>query len=134
MLLVRAPNVTALKLEEVDPRGLSQEIPAADTLSDGGRQWHIDQSVDISKAGGMTHARRTLMTDTAYDWSAVASSAPDWEYALVFRDEQSKATVLISVSDATIGLLESDRRVSFAPSAEAMREFLVDQFGDKDSR
>ena len=128
VLIVRAPEVMALRLAEADSARPPQAAGADEVLEYGQRRLRVVERVDAGGAGGLSLVRRSLVTDAAFDWSASPASEPDWQYALEFRDGEERATVLIAPDDATIGRLGSEKRASITPTAQALGGFLQEQF------
>ena len=80
-------------------------------------------------ARGLTHIRRGLLTDEAFDWSTeqVAEQRP-WKYALKFGADEQAAYVIFDSECEYIANPVTGREVSAAATKKAFREFLREQF------
>ena len=86
VLIVRAPQVMALRLAETDLVRPQENVAAQSVGELGQQRLRVAEQVEVSHAGGITHVRRSLVSEKAFDWSAPSPSEPEWQYALEFLD------------------------------------------------
>ena len=126
MLIERAGRVELLQLaSQDDPTGPGEELDI------GGRIVLVTGRKDVSRAGGILHARHALLVDASFDWEAPRdrnfAGRPRWDYALRFSDSGRTATVALDLSSGRARLLERGKEASIAPIADGMRKFIEQQ-------
>jgi hypothetical protein len=121
--ILHAPRVEALLLEPTQ----GQATPPR--LQFDGRSYHVLARADASQARGLLNIRRGLLTDASYQWEEpIRRQEVTWQYALVFQQEGSTATLLFSFDPPRAGLAGSQEQVSIAPVAPGLKRFFEDQF------
>ena len=125
-LIERARQVELLLLaSQDDPTGPGEELDI------GGRTMLVTGRKDVSRAGGMVHARHALLVDASFDWEAPRdenlAARTRWEYALRFSEAGQTATVALDLSSGRARLLERGKEASIAPIADGMRKFIEQQ-------
>src|SRR5262245_60545635 len=94
VLIARAPEVEALKLESADDPAA---IEADDVLRFGDMPWRAVESESAVGSKGLVNVRLALVKDVTYNWNSdTAGCGENWEYALTFRNDDKTATVLFN--------------------------------------
>jgi hypothetical protein len=66
---------------------------------------HVEPAVDISRAAGVLHFRRSLLQDANFVWDAEkapAMSSSDWDYAVRFSDEEGSVTIMFDLDGGVV--------------------------------
>lgn len=74
-------------------------------------------SIDVSQVADLIHIRRVFLDDVHILWDASPDDtcAPQWEYALVFRDAQGTTTVWVDAACYHVQMAESGVEANFNP-------------------
>jgi hypothetical protein len=80
--------------------------------------------LDISRARGLIHFRRSLLEDANFDWTAKVDIVPDheWDYAVLFLDNVDRVTVLFDLDRGVV-----DAAVLIPKTARGIEEFFAEQ-------
>jgi hypothetical protein len=100
-----------------------------DSITVHGEEYTSAASVDVSRARGLTHLRNALLEDRSFERFDVVfeSSAFFWQWALVFRDGKSSATLLFSEDCEFTSLSEGRGGVaSCAPISGGLLEMFAE--------
>lgn len=112
-LIQTAPQAELLKLE---PAGDDATNGRRDVLAAHGVKLAIVERRDASRAPGLIHLRRSLISDKSFLWSApLEACRPRWQYALRFSDGDRAATLLLDFDCEQAMLAEKGARVSIQP-------------------
>jgi hypothetical protein len=116
-LIQTAPQAELLKRE---PAGDGAKDDATngdrDVLAARGLKLAIVERRDASRAAGLIHLRRSLISDKSFLWSApLEACQPRWRYALRFSDGERAATLLMDFDCEQALLAEKNARVSIEP-------------------
>jgi hypothetical protein len=92
-------------------------------LEDGGRAggssavgiWDAEKAINISRARGLLHFRRSLLQDANFDWNSAKTptvSNSEWDYAVRFSDEDDSVVVLFDLAQGLVANRALPERVA----------------------
>lgn len=127
LLIAKAPDVMALKLESADDPAA---IEAEDVLHFGDMPWRAIEIESAVGSKGLSNVRLALVQDVTYEWNAdTAGCGANWQYALTFRKDDKTATVLFDFDGQCAALAESDHKVRLDHFAsDEIKAFVQEQF------
>ena len=91
----------------------------------------VPEPLDISRAPGLIHFRRSLLEDANFDWAArdAAVADGDWDFAVRFSGNEKTITVLLDLDRrlAANKSSASDTAVLTATTAHGLDRFFQEQ-------
>ncbi len=116
LIRVEAEKVELLRLGE------AAADASRETLEINHQRYVVEDTLDISRAQGLIHARQALIEDSSYDWDRDAKDCvPNWSFALRFSHGDAHATAAIDVDCRRLMIAETS---SSAPLAEHFQKGL----------
>ena len=128
LIRVNADQVELLKLIAAAGGG-EIESDVETSLTIDGRVHRCAQSIDITTAPGLMHARQALIEDATFDWAqGRGNCTARWEYALRFSHADRQATILIDTNCQRIRLHDSGAEVALVSKiAKGLARFIDEQ-------
>jgi hypothetical protein len=133
LIRVDADRVQLLQLGDAADTESSSDT---ETLELDNQHWPIVDTIDISRARGLLHARQALIEDSSYAWNQPEEDCGDgqsqWAFALRFAQGNKPVTIAFDVGCGRLRLIETGAE---APLAEhfvrGMQTFAKEQLPAK---
>lgn len=125
LIRVDADRVELLLLAR-PPRGMVLE--GAPHLQIGDEPVLISNTLDITRARGLIHARQALIEDSSYDWERPpADAAAQWGYAMRFSRGDRQVTSAIDSGVRQLRLIETGATAALAEHFVLGMQAFVDE-------
>lgn len=133
LIRVDAARVELLRLER-PARGMV--LDNAELLQIEGETLLISDSINITRARGLIHARQALIEDSSYSWDRPLNEcAPRWDFALRFSRGDVQATAMVDVRCQELLLVETGESAPLAEHFVAgMQTFVDEQLAEHEKR
>lgn len=101
---------------------------AEETMRLGSQEVRITRRTSITRRPGLVHARHALIQDSSYDWSPQPEdrAAPNWDFALRFRDASGQVTLAFDTGRRSVLLIEDGTSARMTPVIERLHKYVQD--------
>jgi hypothetical protein len=125
LIRVDADRVELLLLGEPQSGDADGDLPL---IKIDAQQLPITDTIDISKARGLIHARQALIEDSSYEWHRPPGDCtPHWAYALRFSHDDRRATAAFDVGCRRLRLAETGAAAPLAKHFVAGMQTFVNE-------
>jgi hypothetical protein len=126
-------KITLMRLGD---SGLHESSAPPGIVLPGGMMWLVEETRDVSRANGITHARRALIEDSGFDWSSLAEREQPRKLDFAIRFQKgsgSPVTVGIDFDGGRFYHVESGRSLRAQPKmVQGWKQYAGRQFEAKE--